>query len=99
MRLTETCERLRPGVKQSIMWRGRLYRHQRWYEDNFDLSYDEMLQRRKEGLPTVQHFGHTYINLQDFFDFHSGKIGQPPKRFAWMDEMRQLRREGITADG
>lgn len=90
MRLTETCERLHPGIKLKITWRERLYYHQKWFEDNFSLSYDEMHQRRREGLPSIQHFGHTYINLQDFYDFHSGKIGTPRKHFAWMDNINRL---------
>lgn len=79
------------------MWRGRLYQHQMWFEDNFALTDADMRKRRGEGLPCVQHNGHPYINLQDFFDFHAGKIGKPRKHFAWMDEVGKIC-EGVHED-
>ena len=90
MRLTETCERLRPGVPQTIERGGRVYRHQMWYEDNFDLSDQGVRVRRGEGLPHIIHKGHPYINLQDWFDFHSGVIGDPPKKFGWKKDAKKI---------
>lgn len=98
MRLTESCERLRPGVAVKIVESGREYWHQMWYEDNFDLNDQEMRLRRKDGLPAVQRNGHPYINLQDFFDFHSGRIGKPRKWFAWMADVSKIC-AGVPEDG
>lgn len=90
VRLTETCERLSPGVLQKILRGGKIYRHQMWYEDNFDLNDQSIRTRRREGLPHITHKGHTYINLQDWFDFHSGKIGTPPKQYKWKDNVKEI---------
>lgn len=79
MRLTPGCGRLRPGIALDVEHDGKLYRHQMWYEDNFELSDQEMRRRRHKGLPYIRHGSHPYINLQDFFDFHAGRIGAPEK--------------------
>ena len=77
MTLTEICGRLKPGIPLDICHGGRQYRHQMWYEDNFELSDQDIRRRRKIGLPCITRHGHPYINLQDFFDFHAGRIGEP----------------------
>ena len=79
MRLTEICGRLRQGIPLDIFRSGRRYRHQMWYEDNFSLSDQDIRRRRKIGLSCIIEHGHPYINLQDFFDFHSGRIGEPER--------------------
>jgi len=61
-----------------------------WYEDNFDLNDQSIRTRRKEGLPYIARKKHIYINLQDWFDFHSGKIGTPPKKFKWKDNVKEI---------
>lgn len=61
---------------RTITKNGRVYIESRYYREVYNVTSKYFIQMKKQGLPYIQQDRNTWINKQDFFDYHAGLIGE-----------------------
>ncbi len=65
----------RKNTFRTIEVDGKIYIESRYYREVYGIHSEGFAIMKKNGLPFISKEKNTWINRQDFFDYHSGLLG------------------------